>query len=120
MSRGRRLTETERLSIAEERSQGVAAGDLCDVPGHGLRALERVEGQLGLVAGGDGQEFRQPGITAAPGLQQADEPHPKIEILFFISNSLNVIITATPFATNAFIISIKVNLPLSILKTLNI
>ena len=28
MSRGRRLTETERLNIAQERLQGVAAGDL--------------------------------------------------------------------------------------------
>ena len=39
MSRGRRLTETERLSIAEERSQGVAAGDLATRYGVSLKSV---------------------------------------------------------------------------------
>ena len=39
MSRGRRLTETERLSIAQERSQGVAAADLATRYGVSLKSV---------------------------------------------------------------------------------
>ena len=39
MSRGRRLTETERLSIAQERLQGVAAGDLATRYGVSLKSV---------------------------------------------------------------------------------
>ena len=39
MSRGRRLTETERLSIAQERLQGVAAGDLAARYGVSLKSV---------------------------------------------------------------------------------
>lgn len=39
MSRGRRLTETERLRIAQERSQGVAAGDLASRYGVSLKSV---------------------------------------------------------------------------------
>ena len=39
MSRGRRLTETERLHIAQERSQGVAAGDLATRYGVSLKSV---------------------------------------------------------------------------------
>jgi len=39
MSRGRRLTEAERLSIAQERSQGVAAGDLATRFGVSLKSV---------------------------------------------------------------------------------
>jgi hypothetical protein len=39
MSRGRRLTETERLSIAEERLQGVAASDLATRYGVSLKSV---------------------------------------------------------------------------------
>ena len=39
MSRGRRLTETERLNIAQERLQGVAAGDLATRYGVSLKSV---------------------------------------------------------------------------------
>lgn len=39
MSRGRRLTENERLCIAQERSQGVAAGDLASRYGVSLKSV---------------------------------------------------------------------------------
>ena len=39
MSRGRRLTETERLNIAQERLQGVAAGDLATHYGVSLKSV---------------------------------------------------------------------------------
>lgn len=39
MSRGRRLNETERLSIARERSQGVSAGDLATRYGVSLKSV---------------------------------------------------------------------------------
>jgi len=39
MSRGRRLTETERLSIAKERAQGVAAADLAARHGVSLKSI---------------------------------------------------------------------------------
>ena len=39
MSRGRRLTETERLNIAQERLQGVAAGDLATRSGVSLKSV---------------------------------------------------------------------------------
>ena len=39
MSRGCRLTETERLHIAQERSQGVAAGDLATRYGVSLKSV---------------------------------------------------------------------------------
>jgi transposase-like protein len=39
MSRGRRLTETDRLSIAKERAQGVAAADLAQRYGVSLKTI---------------------------------------------------------------------------------
>ena len=39
MSRGRRLTETERLSIAQQRLQGVSAGDLATRYGVSLKSV---------------------------------------------------------------------------------
>ena len=39
MSRGRRLTETERLNIAQERLQGVTAGDLATRYGVSLKSV---------------------------------------------------------------------------------
>ncbi|MDZ4066350.1 MAG: plasmid mobilization relaxosome protein MobC [Tabrizicola sp.] len=39
MSRGHRLTETERLNIAQERLQGVAAGDLATRYGVSLKSV---------------------------------------------------------------------------------
>ena len=42
MSRGRRLTETDRLSIAKERAQGVAAADLAQRYGVSLKTIYNV------------------------------------------------------------------------------
>lgn len=39
MSRGRKLTETERLSIAKERAQGIAAADLAARHGVSLKSI---------------------------------------------------------------------------------
>ncbi len=66
MSRGRRLTETERLSIAEERSQGVAAGDLATRYGVSLKSVYNAANHAADWQTANGSRPKVVGVRVSP------------------------------------------------------
>jgi len=73
MSRGRRLTETERLSIAQERSQGVAAGDLATRYGVSLKSVYNAAKHAADRQAANGSRSKVIGLRVSPSeLQRFD------------------------------------------------
>ena len=66
MSRGRRLTETERLSIAQERSQGVAAGDLATRYGVSLKSVYNAANHAADRQTANGSRPKVVGVRVSP------------------------------------------------------
>lgn len=66
MSRGRRLTETERLRIAQERSQGVAAGDLATRYGVSLKSVYNAANHAAARQTANGSRPKVIGVRVSP------------------------------------------------------
>ena len=66
MSRGRRLTETERLNIAQERLQGVAAGDLATRYGVSLKSVYNAANHAADRQTANGSRPKVVGVRVSP------------------------------------------------------
>ena len=66
MSRGRRLTETERLHISQERSQGVAAGDLATRYGVSLKSVYNAANHAADRQTANGSRPKVVGVRVSP------------------------------------------------------
>ena len=66
MSRSRRLTETKRLSIAHERSQGVAAGDLATRYGVSLKSVYKAANHAAGCQTANGSRPKVIGVRVSP------------------------------------------------------
>ncbi|MFC7705954.1 plasmid mobilization relaxosome protein MobC [Plastorhodobacter daqingensis] len=74
MSRGRRLTETERLNIAQERLQGVAAGDLATRYGVSLKSVYNAANHAADRQTANGSRPKVIGVRVSPKeLQRFDD-----------------------------------------------
>ena len=94
MSRGRRLTETERLSIAEERSQGVAAGDLATRYGVSLKSVYNAANHAADRPTANGSRPKVIGVRVSPKeLQRFDAALARHGVLHR-SNALRCLILA--------------------------
>ena len=94
MSRGRRLTETERLSIAEERLQGVAAGDLATRYGVSLKSVYNAANHAADRPTANGSRPKVIGVRVSPKeLQRFDAALARHGVLHR-SNALRCLILA--------------------------